>query len=1684
MNGCVADKKLFDRLCELKSAVFSLLAVTDFAVLLRIDDDSRNCIVVYIVGNAGNTISQLRESLSDDLLPNNYDLVMVAVDNIPFTQDGKVNLAELLALPVVEPPHVGIWEHAIRKDCKVQEVVATITTIRPLVPRIHMGELYDSVPVQPADHVAADIHPEYAHTPVSREDIKPLAISCGELLLADWQPLNLSQVLDHAADNSPRHGVRYLQDDGGEVFESYADLRDKASRIAGSLRAYGLAGACNVIFQLDNNQHFIWALWGCLLGGVVPVPMAAAAAYEPTDNIVRGIAHSWKLFDRPIVLTCRQRQEAIERVGRVLALADFRVVVIEDLVEAQPLPPGDRPSPEADAVAMLLLTSGSTGIPKGVPLTHRNLLHSIRATAIAGDFGGDDVSLNWLPLDHPGPMIRCVLRPTLFGAEQIHASPAIFLRDPLQWLDWIEKFRVTHAWAPNFAFALLSDNAARVRRHHWDLSCLKSLLNTAEPIVPATAQAVLDLLRGYGVQPETMHASWGMAETSSGVTQSSRFLAGSPILQGHSFANLGKPVAGVSLRIVDERDQPLQECEIGHLQVRGATVIHGYYKNPGLNAEMFTPDGWLRTGDLGFLDQGALVITGRSKDLIIVNGRNCYSHEIESAVEEIEGVDVSYTAACGVRAAGDDTDRLAIFLHTSIEEDDELRELLASVRRNVTRKTGVYPSHLLPLPKERIPKTSIGKIQRSRLKQAFEAGEFHALARRMDLLLATENTLPQWFFKKTWQRREFDPGPGPDPLSGSCLVFADRLGLGAYLASTIRARGGRCYLVYAGKSNIEPDEDTAILRPTNRNDYILLVRRLKARGRWPATVFHLWHVDIDESAIASMPAIENAQNLGVFSVLLLLQSLAAERTEGMSGLRLAVAAQWAQPRDDSARHEPGKSTVLGLVKSATRELPWLDAFHIDLELSADDFEPAVRQLVAEFDSPRREAEVVYRSGQRFVARLAPAELTRPRAKAPPELKMNGVYLITGGLGGIGFELARHLLSVWQARLVLLGRRPLADNEARSVLLRELRSLPGEVVYEAVDLSDHGTLEQVVERNERHFAAPVDGIFHLAGVAPERPLREQTIAQLQEVFAPKLYGLVGIARLLDRYPQAFLVAMSSVVSFFGGATMAGYAAANNFAESFITHLRHTRGRKAWYLSSSTWQDTGMSKGYHGSSATRAQGHYAMTVREGLVSLFGMMNHDQGSLLVGLDGSSTHVAPWTTLPARATEQLSAVYSTADGTALAHHCFSRCRINDRFGNALPYRVRWLKRLPQTASGHLDRVAAIALAEGRDSIREATSDSERMLLQLWKNILCRSRIDVRDNFFELGGNSLMALSLVAEIRNIHGRDIPVTALFEAPTIEQLARWLDADLKPLQTTHPVVPLRPGAGSPGFFLIHDADGNVFLYHNLVQRLPARLAAYGLLPCSADGIPIVHTRIADMVGWYADRIVETQPEGPYILGGLCAGGVLAFETAAELTARGYQVLMVVLLDALAAHASSRRARVERRQRLQHFIHALRGRRVVAAVNVAARKVSNLSNFVITDRLQRHREQRRIEEFRRLSDAGRPLPQWLHGISVRQMYRFAKADFKPRRFDGRVVLIRATRQLADSRPGFDDMPSRLLSDDPQFGWGALAPRGVSSYDVYGGHSSMLQEPHVAGIARILEQEIASLQVDDVLNQAVVE
>jgi acyl-CoA synthetase (AMP-forming)/AMP-acid ligase II/acyl carrier protein len=384
-----------------------------------------------------------------------------------------------------------------------------------------------------------------------------------------------------------------------------------------------------------------------------------------------------------------------------------------------------------------------------VVLTHRNLCVNIRAIVEGFDWTDEDRSLSWMPLTHDMGLIGFHL--SVLGAGMNHAvmDTNVFVRRPLLWMSKASELRATQLCSPNFGYKHFLKLYARKGLPGIDLSCVKRVINGAEPISWELCEEFLAALEPCGLKRNTMLPVYGLAEATVGVSFSplgpeyERVVMDRHSLQigatfrpvdasdpdAVSFVKVGKAIRDVNIRIADDDDKVLPEGHIGNIQLSGASIAERIYGDEEATTQLFTADGWLRTGDCGVFADGDLVITGRQKDIIIINGQNYYPHDLEEIIAQLDGLDLNKVVVAGATPKGGQTEELIVFVLFR-QRPDEFRPLIDQVRSIVGEHAGLEVDTIIPV--QRIPKTTSGKVQRGKLLEAYLDGEFEALLAELE----------------------------------------------------------------------------------------------------------------------------------------------------------------------------------------------------------------------------------------------------------------------------------------------------------------------------------------------------------------------------------------------------------------------------------------------------------------------------------------------------------------------------------------------------------------------------------------------------------------------------------------------------------------------------------------------------------------------------------------------------------------------------------------------------------------------------------------------------------------------------------------------------------------------------------------------------------------------------------------
>lgn len=563
-------------------------------------------------------------------------------------------------------------------------------------------------------------------------------------------PATLVDVLS-ASQHASRH-IHYLngQDDRRAV--PFRDLRTAALGVLHHLQEFGAQPGDRVILHTSSNEQFIDGFWACLLGGLVPVPVAVGISDDHRQKLLGVYAQlgSPVVYTEAAQLTRLRDYARATNSGTIVESLTRRSMTVERVTDISR--PGREHAVKADDIAFIQFSSGSTSTPKGVVLTHRNVLANIRAIIERGRFTDGDVSLSWMPLTHDMGLIGFHLCMFTANIEHTIMDTRLFSRRPLLWLEEASRIGATLLSSPNFGYKHFLKLYESKGLDGLNLSRVRLLFNGAEPISVALCRRFMSAMQRFGLPASAMYPVYGLAEASLAVTlpepgqvyrsvtvlRASLVIGSQPVTAAPGdpaaleLMVVGKPISDCELRVADDDDQPLPAGWVGHLQIRGANVTGGYVGVPEAGQPL-TADGWLRTGDIGYLTlpDGELVITGRHKEIIFVNGQNYYPHDLEAIAEQLDGLELGKIAAAGARKPTFDDEELLLFL-TSRGSLADFLPLANRVRRHVTEHTGLNVAHVIPV--RALPKTTSGKLQRGKLAQAYVAGEFDAVLAELDAL--------------------------------------------------------------------------------------------------------------------------------------------------------------------------------------------------------------------------------------------------------------------------------------------------------------------------------------------------------------------------------------------------------------------------------------------------------------------------------------------------------------------------------------------------------------------------------------------------------------------------------------------------------------------------------------------------------------------------------------------------------------------------------------------------------------------------------------------------------------------------------------------------------------------------------------------------------------------------------------
>jgi fatty-acyl-CoA synthase len=562
--------------------------------------------------------------------------------------------------------------------------------------------------------------------------------------MTTYRARTLVEAIEDAAA-STKTGYRFIEEGSqAEPFFTHGGVERASARYGGALQALGAKKGDRVALILPDNADFVFAFLGAIRAGIVPVPI-----YPPTglgklagylDNTLHIVARS----GAKILLT---NAEVKRMLGTIQAQAPElqKVVAVEGIRSSrEDLHPA---KVTLDDTAFLQFTSGSTSRPKGVVLTHRNLAANVRSIMELG-IGirdGVDSGVSWLPLYHDMGLIGFVIAPLYHLNTITFLPPLLFLKRPARWLEAVSRYRGSISFGPNFAYALCVKRIKDSEVEGLDLSSWRVAGCGAEPIRAENLQAFADKFASIGFDQKAFISCYGMAESTLAISFS-KLGTGvtTDVVDGDALWSEGRAVPidpespraapivqcgsafeGHEIQVFapddESSEKPLGEREVGEIRLRGPSVTAGYFNETEQTQESFA-GGWLRTGDLGYLAEGNVHICGRSKEVIIVNGRNYYPQDLEWEAGKVEGVRKGNVVAFGTLKPHNDRERVVITFETVVTGEAPIQALKGEVRRVVQQALGLTVDDVVPLSPGLLPKTSSGKLQRGKTRSLYETG--------------------------------------------------------------------------------------------------------------------------------------------------------------------------------------------------------------------------------------------------------------------------------------------------------------------------------------------------------------------------------------------------------------------------------------------------------------------------------------------------------------------------------------------------------------------------------------------------------------------------------------------------------------------------------------------------------------------------------------------------------------------------------------------------------------------------------------------------------------------------------------------------------------------------------------------------------------------------------------------------
>jgi len=1303
------------------------------------------------------------------------------VPGFPYDEDGFVDIEALSAYPIIPSESIeSIEKNALEQVGGIKQIACLTTNVYEKSNPIYLSGL--------GQKSLAKENEKPSEEKISYDNVKNKAYSNGGKLGVGDNPVSMQEALLAVSKNYPDKGIFLVKESRNDNFLSYKELVEVASLIAGGLRENDVNQKETVLLQCKDYENILPAFWGCVMGGFIPVIVSTPNGYRESGMVLDKVYNAWCSLGKPVILT--DNPDEVKNISAVYNDSEeVKALGIDDLKQQGVTYVLAKAN--AGDVAFYQLTSGSTGKSKCIPETHLAITEHVLGAKEYNGLLPTDVTLNWMPHDHVGAILTYHLKSLYLGQNQVHIRTEVILEEPLLWFEYLEKYNVTHTWSPNFGYRLVINSLKEQKGKSFDLSSMKHFLNGGEQVTMGVVKEFLDITQGFNLHQYCMQPAFGMAEVATAFIYNNHFDDNSVIwvdnnsLNGSlkfstaekegyaSFIELGPPMPGIEIRITDDQNEVLPEGVIGRFQIRGNSVMPGYLENLEANKEAFVGEGWFNSGDLGFIRDGKLTLTGREKEMIIVRGNNFYCFEIEDFVSQIEGVLPTYVAVCPYKEA-DDTEGFMVFYVPANEDEFLNYDLIEDVKLRIAKNFKISPEYVIPCEKKFFPKTTSGKIQRIKLQQSFEKGDFGELVRSIDIETGNDKkTLPSWFFEKVWVHKNLKQQELK--ACSPVLLFVDN---DQQIDQWNQFNKGSVFIKKSDK--YEVSESHVTIRPFESGDYQRVLNSLDDKKLNFNHIIYLWSFtsEISESKLLT-------QSQEELTALLKLYQTLESRLEQVN-INVVRFESLLNTKSDTSN--VSKGVVSGFIKSASEESQNVQFSQIDFELGEHCWP---QKTMNEMLNGCRDKEVAYRKSGRLVSKLKKTtDEDMKRVNSSRKFEKNGSYLLLGGLGNIGQKIGEYLLENYQATLLIIGKTNLKTDSAKSKLRAQtLQALKGkskgQVYYETLDAGNIEALNRFVESVEASIGRKIDGIINLTGEVDSLDKHiEQMEANMLSNMKPesftsmlstKVGSLLSSTKLLDTRPNIWFVNFSTALTYFGGASASSYVAASAFQDAYLL-LQNELNPNIINLNFTMWNTSGEEESAGAGWFTHQKGFINIPVEQAIKSLMVGLSYSQPQLYVGLDISNDLILPEVVNTKIIKKRLLVFYASEKDED------ERIRLSSLVQTHIPsekkVEIKYIERehLPEDDEHQIVKKELYLLKEvaSTDNNLMPRTDVQKALLAIWKNILKIESVDLTSNFFSLGGDSLKATQILARIKKQFQVKVELRDIFENPTVLMLSEMIE----------------------------------------------------------------------------------------------------------------------------------------------------------------------------------------------------------------------------------------------------------------------------------------------------------------------